>query len=648
MAGNAESPQELDLLKAELAEREGEIALLLETSRLIGSELELDKVFGEIAVSARTLIKAETVLVTLLTADRSAYTYRAGVGEHADEIVGQSLPIEFGLCGWVLRNKKPWWRGAFDELSTEERNQWEHEAGNVVLVPLLGRRGFLGGLAGINKQNGGDFTRRDFDLLQLFAAQAAIAIENAVAMEKVEQARREAEAHQVELQRMNRRLNAANLQLEQMSLFDTLTGLPNRSLFRDRVHHEIELAQATGGSLAILLIDINKFHDINSSYGQETGDILLKEVATQLNGMLKPGSTLSRVSGDEFAALIANANADTAASLGHAMNQRLAAGVPAGGRIISLGASIGVTLFPDHGNDLSALMKNADLAMEAAKRQRTDVHVFNPARDCAAEGRFALTQHLRDALERQEFALYYQPKLDLATGCFNACEALARWLHPQRGMVPPDMFITALEQTNLILPFTRWVLEAAMRQQERWRALGWDIRIAVNVPPIVLMNPEFMKHLDALPPHSGLTLEITENVFLGDLDRLAAVVAQVRERDIGLSIDDFGTGYSSLQRLRQTAVSEIKIDRSFVKDMLANKDDAVIVHSTIELAHNLGLQVVGEGVEDAATLAHLTQLGCDSVQGYHICRPLPPDAFENFISRAKWPPCWIARPHARA
>lgn len=637
MAIAPEAQRQLDALRQELRERESDIDMLLETGRMIGSELDLDTVLKAIAEHAQTLIKSETVLVPILNEDSSAYTYRAGAGLNADEIVGQSLPIEYGLCGWVLRHQRPWWRGALSELSEEERNLLEHEAGTVLLVPLVGRRNFLGGLACINKQGSADFSKRDFDLLQLFATQAAIAIENAMVMEKVELARLEGESYQRELQRLNKRLNAANVQLEQMSLFDALTGLPNRTLFRDRARHEIETAQAAGAPLAVLFIDLDKFQDINNSYGQDVGDALLKAVAALLEKALGPGNTLSRVSGDEFAALVCNTDAAAATALARTLNDRLAAGVRAGSQTIGIGASIGIAVFPDHGIDLSALMKNADLAMNSAKRDRAAVHVFDSLRDNRIMGRYALIQHLRNALDQQEFTLFYQPKVDLASGRIASCEALARWPHPQRGMVPPDMFITALEQTNLILPFTRWVVETAARQHLAWRERGWNIEIAVNVPPVVLMNPEFMAILDAHAPAAGLMIEITENVFLGEQDRLTAIMEQIRERGIALSIDDYGTGYSSLRRLRQTPVSEVKIDRSFIKDMLRNKDDAVIVRSTIELAHNLGLRVVGEGVENAAILEHLTGLRCDSVQGYHICRPCAPTLLENFLAQAAWP-----------
>lgn len=648
MAGEPKAQTGIDHLQDELRAREGEIALLLETSRVIGSELDLDTVFRIIAEHARTLIKAETVVVPVLTEDKSAYIYRATAGLNADEMQGESLPIEFGLCGWVLRNQRPWWHGTLAELAPEERNLWEHESGTVILVPLVGRHQFLGGLGGIGKQGGGDFTRRDLDLLQLFAAQTAIAIENAMAMAAAKQARAEAEQYQIELQQLNNRMNAANLQLEQMSLFDPLTGLPNRILFRDRARHEIEVTQLTGNSLAVLFIDIDKFQDINNSFGQETGDALLKSIATALDEVLGKGNTLSRISGDEFAALVCNADIETANSLATAMNERLGQGVFAGPQQIKVSASIGIAIYPEHGLDLSTLMKCADLAMGSAKQDHAGSHVFEAARDTAAESRFALIQNLHAALGQQEFALYYQPKLDLVSGTIASCEALARWPHPQRGMVPPDMFISALEQTNLILPFTRWVIDTAVKQHALWRKRGWDIEIAVNVPPVVLMNPEFMTILDAYPGTTGLALEITENVFLGDLDRLADVVARIRERGIVLSIDDYGTGYSSLKRLRQTPFSEIKIDRSFISDMLTNKDDAVIVLSTIELAHNLGLHVVAEGVENAETFARLRELGCDIIQGYHVCRPQPVERFEDFVGSAVWPVRSLQAVQARA
>jgi len=638
MAAEPDVQRQLDVLREELGQRESEIALLLETSQMIGSEPDLDTVFEAIAERARILIKAETLLVPVLNEDKTAYTYHAGAGTHADEIVGQTLPIGFGLCGWVLRNGRPWWRGTMNELDEEERQRWQNEAGTTLLAPLVGRRSLLGGLVGINKQGGGEFCERDLKLLQLFAAQAAIAIENAMAMEKVELARREAETHQIELQRLNRRLNDTNLQLEQLSLFDPLTGLPNRTLFRDRCLHEIEVARAMRTRLAVLLVDLDKFQDINNGYGQETGDLLLKAIAGVFDGLLKTGSTLSRVSGDEFAVLVCDTDADAALALARAMNERLVAGVAADGHTIPVSASIGIALYPDDGHNISTLMKHADLAMNSAKREQCGVHVFDAARDMEKQSRFALTQHLREALEREEFTLYYQPKLDLASGRITGCEALARWFHPQRGMVPTEMFITALEQTNLMLPFTRWALKTALRQQLAWRQRGWDIKIAVNIPPVVMMNPEFLPVLDLGASASGLTLEITENLFLGDLDRLARVAAAIRERGCTLSIDDFGTGYSSLQRLRQSAVSEIKIDRSFVTGMLGSKDDAVIVHSTIELAHNLGLRVVAEGVENEETLSRLAELGCDSVQGYHVCRPLPPQALEEHFARSVWQP----------
>ena len=264
------------VLRGELQRRKHEIELLRETASAVGSELDLDKVFSLIVDRARELIGAETVLLPLLNPGCDEYTYRAGSGANVQEIVGESLPLDFGVCGWVWKHKRPWWRGVLSELSEQEKNLWEKEAGTLLLVPLVGRQHFLGGIAGINKSGGGEFTENDLQLLELFAGQAAIAIENAMAMERVGQAKREAEEAQGELKRVNKRLSAVNQELEYLSLYDNLTGLPNRSLFRDRIRKEIE--QHGGAGLALLIIDIDRFQEINDSLGHEAGDELLRVV----------------------------------------------------------------------------------------------------------------------------------------------------------------------------------------------------------------------------------------------------------------------------------------------------------------------------------------------------------------------------------
>lgn len=626
-------------LEAKLRQRDYEIALLRDTTRAIGSELDLDTVLDLIAQHAQDLTQAETVLVPILNAACAEYTYRAGAGKNAEEIVGQSLPIDFGICGWVWKHQKPWWRGALAELSPQERNRWEKDAGTLLMVPLVGRKHFLGGIAAMNKLSGEEFTENDLRLLELFAGQAAIALENAMAMDLVEQSLQAAEDAQGELQRVNKRLNAVNHELEYLTLYDPLTSLPNRSLFLDRFGHELNLAAANHSKLALLIVDIDHFQEINDNLGHEVGDDLLMITATQLHILAGDNDILGRMSGDEFALLL-QADETEARETADKMLDLLSQPVTLAGQEMVVTSAIGIALYPEHGDDIATLFKHADEAMVAAKRDKSGIRVFDEHLNVDGPARLALLQDLRRALNNQEFELYYQPKIDLARGQLDGVEALARWQRGSTIAVPPDMFIGALEQTGLIASFTYWALHTAMEQRKRWLQRGWDIRIAVNVPLSVVMDNRFLSELSTLFDHNGsaqgLVLEITENIFLGDYDRINGILAEVRSFGFGCSIDDFGTGHSSLARLRQLPVDEIKVDRSFVMGMLANKDDEVIVRSTIELAHNLGLKVVAEGVENAKIMKELALLKCDIVQGYHISRALPAPELEKFLGKGRW------------
>lgn len=624
-------------LETELAQRERDIAMLKETALAVGSELDFDTVLQLVVDRARELIDAETVLIPLLNPDCDEYTYRAGSGANVEEIVGESLPLDFGVCGWVWKHKRPWWRGMLDELSPQEKNRWEKEAGTLILVPLIGREHFLGGIAGIDKRGGGDFDKRDLDVLTLFAGQVAIAIENAMAMQKVREAQQAAEEYQGRLQLLNNRLAMANQELEYLSLYDPLTGLPNRSLLRDRLQGQLAIS-GPDKPVAVLLIDLDRFQDVNDSLGHDEGDQLIKAVAARFAAQLRPTDTVGRIGGDEFVCLLPGCDAGAAVRMAHKLQQSLRQAIELAGQDIAMTASIGIALHPEHGDSVTALLKHADAALYVAKQQRNDAQVYDPSYDAFAVGRLALTSDLQAALRQQEFQLYYQPKLALATDTLVGFEALARWPHKVRGFVPSEMFITALEQTGLIYDFSLWAVETAARQCVDWRRQGWSLQVAVNLPVTVILEPRFVPALRAIlarhPVGGGLAFEITESLFLSDYDRLSTLLNEIRQLGVGFSIDDFGTGHSSLSRLRKLPVSELKIDRSFVMDMEKNKDDLVIVESTIELAHNLGLEVVAEGVETAKTLAHLTRLGCDMVQGFHIGRPLPPEAATEFIRGA--------------
>lgn len=631
--------QRIAALELELCQRERDIAMLKETGMAVGSELDLDTVLQMVAERARELIDAETVLIPTLSDNCDEYTYSAGAGANVDEIVGESLPLDFGVCGWVWKHRRPWWRGMLKELSPQERNQWEKEAGTLILVPLVGRSHFLGGIAGMNKRTCEDFSEKDLDLLTLFAGQVAIAIENAMAMKQVREAQRAAEEYQIRLHQLNKRLVSVNQELEYLSLYDQLTGLPNRSLLRDRLQERMAVANAMH-PLAILLIDLDRFQDVNDSLGHEEGDQLIKAVAERFKAVAGPMETLGRIGGDEFLIIMANTDAERATEVARELQESLKRPVRLSGHNVAVTASIGVALYPRHGGDVTSLLKHADAAMYVAKRNKNDVQLYDESYAQVTSGRLTLVSDLQQALERQEFQLYYQPKMAIASGHVVGFEALARWPHKVRGFVPPDMFISAMEQTGLIYDFSCWAIDTAAAQCAHWHAQGWPVQVAVNVPVTVILEPRFIDRLkEALNRHrlcDGLVFEITESLFLSDYERLSTLLNEIRQLGVSFSIDDFGTGHSSLSRLRRLPVSELKIDRSFVMDMEKNRDDLAIVESTIRLAHNLGLKVVAEGVENATVLQHLSRLECDMVQGFHLGRPVPPDDVEAFVRKGDW------------
>lgn len=635
-----ESHEELvKKLENDLKQREYEIKLLTETTRAIGSQLDLDKVFEIIAKRARELINSETLLIPILNKEFTEYTYRAGDGANVDEIVGETLPLDFGVCGWVWRHRRAWWRGMLDELSEEERNLWENEAGTLILVPLMGRESFLGGLAGMNKVGGGEFTQNDLHILELFAGQVAIAIENAMVMEKVEEAKQASEDYQLELKHLNQRLISVNHELEHLTLYDQLTGLPNRSLFRDRLQQEINIASEQNLFITIMIIDIDRFKEVNDALGHEEGDKLLKEVSQRFIRVLGTKDTLARLGGDEFAILIMSNNNDMALELARVLLDILEEPIELSNGSVFITAKVGITQYPEHGDDVQTLLKQMDAAIIAAKRLNETLHVYEADKDDAS-GRLALVQKIKNAFEQSEFKLYYQPKVELVSGTLIGVEALARWPDSNNNYIPPDMFISVMEQTGLISEFSYWALKSAMEQRISWLNDGYDLKISVNIPVTMVLESGFVSRIHKLIQQhdnvDGIILEITENIFLSDYDRLSRLMNDLQDLGLSFSIDDFGTGHSSLSRLRQLPVSELKIDKSFVIDMLSNKDDEVIVKSTIELAQNLGIRICAEGVETSEVMKQLNHWRCDIVQGYYISKAIPASEITKFIEKSRW------------
>jgi diguanylate cyclase (GGDEF)-like protein len=446
------------------------------------------------------------------------------------------------------------------------------------------------------------------------------------------------EDYRLRLEVLNKQLIESSKELEYLSLYDSVTALPNRSLFHDRLMRDITEARQNNSSIAVLLIDIDRFKDINDSLGHDSGDALLSQIARRFEAEISVHETLARLGGDEFIVVLPGHDQAQAEQRAARFLKGLKSAFEIEKNHIVVNASIGIAVYPQHGNAISSLLSHADYAMYEAKSTKMDVCVYDPDEDHLAQGHLALVADVRKALEEKRFELHYQPKISGESGQIIAAEALGRWTSDVHGVVPPNIFIRVLEQNGLIDEYTYWAIEAALEQAKLWRSGVSTMRIAINLSPQTLMNPDFKTHFDQLVKDESdgelLTFEITENLFLSEFDRLAEVLEHICSLGVELSIDDYGTGYSSLSRIRRLPVSELKIDQSFIKDMVDNKDDEAVVHSTIQLAHNLGLSVVAEGVETESALKLLGALGCDMIQGYLISKPLPSDEFETLIKKS--------------
>ncbi|MGW2558110.1 putative bifunctional diguanylate cyclase/phosphodiesterase [Streptomyces sp. NPDC001514] len=412
-------------------------------------------------------------------------------------------------------------------------------------------------------------------------------------------------------------------------LRDPLTGLPNRQWLLERTWAALEEAEGVGARSALVLIDLDRFRSVNDTLGHLAGDRLLLQIADRLRLALPRGAEAARLGGDEFAVLLPTADSTTSAQrvARHLVGQ-LSSPLDLDGLTLVLEASAGLAVFPDHALDAEGLLRRADVAMYQAKRDRTGVEVYESKRDSNTPDRLGLLGDLRRALDAGDVELHYQPKVGF-DGHVAGLEALVRWVHPDRGRVPPDEFIAIAESSGLMPHLTEYVLETALGQVAKWRAQGLFVPVAVNVSPRDVHTAGFAGAVAARlarhgVPAGALQLEITEHVLLEDPQRAADTLAGLTGHGVKMSLDDFGTGYSSLVHLRRLPVSELKIDRSFVARLAVDAEDAEIVRCTVDLAHSLGLLVVAEGVEDDETWERLRDLGCDAVQGWLVAAAMPP------------------------
>ncbi|MDX3526393.1 bifunctional diguanylate cyclase/phosphodiesterase [Streptomyces sp. ID05-39B] len=411
-------------------------------------------------------------------------------------------------------------------------------------------------------------------------------------------------------------------------LRDPLTGLPNRQWLGERIWTALDDAERIGARAALMLIDLDRFRSVNDTLGHLAGDRLLLQIADRLRLALPRGAEVARLGGDEFAVLLPVADSTTSATrVARGLVAHLSSPLDLDGLTLVLEASAGVAVFPDHALDAEGLLRRADVAMYQAKRDRTGVEVYESKRDSNTPDRLGLLGDLRRALDAHDVQLHYQPKVRF-DGQVAGLEALVRWVHPERGKVPPDEFIAIAESSGLMPHLTEYVLDTALEQVARWRAQGLYVPVAVNVSPRDVHTPGFAGSVAARlarhgVPAAALQLEITEHVLLEDPQRAADTLNALTGHGVKMSLDDFGTGYSSLVHLRRLPVSELKIDRSFVGRLAVDTEDAEIVRCTVDLAHSLGLLVVAEGVEDDETWERLRDLGCDAVQGWLVAAAMP-------------------------
>ena len=575
---------------------EQRLQALHQASTALATQLaEADRVLDEVLDTAVTLIGAGAALCrwepesgllrTARTRGLSGFRtdLKPGVG-----IVGRT----FELRTPVIVNDYPNWEHAVRPSL--------NDTACGLGVPLI-RGGVCVGVIAFLEQAGSTkhFTDDDARIAMLFADQVAVVLSAADALEQ----QRWAAQH------------------------DALTGLENRTAFQERLQHAIEGAAYTASPIAMMMMDLDRFKEINDTLGHQAGDLLLQQIGPRLRGMLRKQDTLARLGGDEFAMLLPGTDAAGAQELAERVQRALQQPFDLEGASIEIGGSIGIVCYPDHGIDADSLLRRADVAMYMSKEGSSGWALYSPERDHNTPERLALVTDLRRAIDRDELVLYYQPQVDVRTGTLYGVEALVRWTHPERGLLGPNTFIQLAEQTRLIGPLTQWAIRAALRQLTFFESKGLRLQVAVNLAASDLQDSAFPERVAELLRECGvapsrLQLEITEGSLLADPRRARESLARLRALGVLVAIDDFGTGYSSLSYLQRLPVDELKIDRSFVGDMASDAGARAIVRAIIDLADDLGLRVVAEGVEDPATWEVLAALGCDVAQGYYFSPPV--------------------------
>lgn len=414
-------------------------------------------------------------------------------------------------------------------------------------------------------------------------------------------------------------------------LLDPVTGLPGTALLTDRLQQSILASERDASHIPLVIMGVDRFSSVNNALGRDQGDALLAELARRLETVLRESDTIARLTGDEFAILLPSAlDGRAATAVVDKIRRGLEKPFVIGGVPVEISASFGIALTPQHGRDAKSLIRSASAALDAAKEGGTRVEFFTPDRHELNADRIALAAELRRGIEQGQLVLFYQPKTSMRGGGIEGVEALVRWVHPERGLIMPNDFIPLAEQTDLMKPLTLYVLDESIRQVSEWRARGLDMKVSVNISARNLSDigfPADVRH--ALRAHKAhpawLELEVTESTVINDRSRAILVLQELSDMGIRIAIDDYGSGYTSLAYLTRLPIHALKIDKSFIQNMIEQQQDGLIVQSTIELGRGLGLEVIAEGVETEIVWNRLVDLGCDYAQGYYVSRPMPPE-----------------------
>ncbi|MFN2488815.1 MAG: putative bifunctional diguanylate cyclase/phosphodiesterase [Actinomycetota bacterium] len=590
---------------------------LHESTRFDNRSMQLESVVLPLLDHAREMFRAEIAEATLFPSEgETSLRTRLGPDDHVDAMVAVVLDPTQGVWARVASEGQ----GVVvarpitsDRLREHFRS---HNIKDAMFAPIRAESGIVGTIMVGNRL--GDvstFDDEDLSLFETLVNHASVSLEN---FRLVDTLRRQA---------------AEN---EYQALHDGLTGLPNRTLFNDRVGQAIREGGREAGKTAIMILDLDRFKEVNDTLGHHSGDILLQEVGKRLLDTVREADTVARLGGDEFAILLPRVGGrENAVRIAEDILETLKLPFCLQDLTLDVGGSIGIANFPEHGEDAETLIQRADVAMYLAKSAHSGYELYQHERNQYTPRRLALVSELRNAIEQKELSVFYQPKAELGSGRIIGAEALVRWEHPRDGLISPDKFIPIAENTGLIKPLTMHVLDVALGQCRAWRLMGTPLKVAVNLSARNLLDIALPNDIQELldkwdVPATSLQLEITESSIMADPVRTNGILSGLSAMGVGVAIDDFGTGYSSLSHLSTLPVDEIKIDKSFVLGMASDENAAVIVRSIIDLGRNLDLRVVAEGVETRSLWNRLASLGCDVAQGYLLSRPLPADRFDDW------------------